>query len=434
MTSRRRFILGLGTVLLASGLFASAFPVYLSSYNHWGVQIRCGTGYKSELLQAQLADNDDIALSVPPPYAAVVTADAGYTAQCNHALAARRAWVLTPAGAGFLMITAELAALTLTGSGRSLYRFLRGSAAASVRSEVVAAAAYLACRPWAAFVPANRFGVAIIRFNLRTMCLLSRPVLGTHIEPVRGSVDGEWVRAPGANDSTGVVLLLHGSGYIGCSPRTHRGFASQISRYSRLPVFVARYRLAPEHPFPAADDDAFAAYRWLLGQGFDAAKIAVVGDSAGGHLAIAMAVRARRERIPSPAALTLFGPLIDPSFKTSIADARTRYSPIDPTDARRFLALYVGRHDIDDPRLSLLDTAASGLPPIQLHYGTLEVMRAEAELFAARINEAGGYCQQCIWPNLIHGYWLFPHFVPEARESLRIAGRFTHNALEWRRQ
>jgi acetyl esterase/lipase len=306
---------------------------------------------------------------------------------------------------------------------------LHGATKASLRSELVAAVAYLACRPWAGFIPANRFGVALTRFNLRVICSLSRPVRGCRVEAVCEPIRGEWVRAPDTDDGAGVVLLLHGSGYIGCSPKTHRGFASYISRYSRLPVFAPRYRLAPEHPFPAADDDAFAAYRWLLDQGYDAAEIALVGDSAGGHLAIALTVRAHAENLPAPAALALFGPLIDPSFKTAMADARTQYSPIDPDVGRRFLALYVGSHDIDDPRLSLLHGPVTELPPIQLHYGTLEVMRAEAELFAARVNRAGGSCQQFVWPNLVHGYWLLPRLVPESMESLRIAGQFVHDAV-----
>jgi acetyl esterase/lipase len=237
------------------------------------------------------------------------------------------------------------------------------------------------------------------------------------------------VRAPSVDEGAGAVLLLHGSGYVGCSPRTHRGFASYLSLDSGLPVFSARYRLAPEHPFPAADDDAFAAYQRLLGQGFRSARIVVVGDSAGGHLAIALAIRARREGVPAPAALTLFGPLIDPSLQTARSDPRTRDNPVDPDIARRFVALYIGQHDVDDPRLSLLRAPTTGLPPMQLHYGTMEFMRAEAEMFADHVTNTGGSCQQCVWPNLVHGYWMFPQFIPEARESIRVAGKFIRDAV-----
>ncbi len=303
------------------------------------------------------------------------------------------------------------------------------AAGPSLRSEVLAAAAILSLQPWAELIPANQFGVALCRLNLRIIGAASLPVRGCRLETVRGPTSGEWVRAPSAYDAAGAVLLLHGSGYIGGSPRTHRGFASHLSRDSGLPVFAARYRLAPEYCFPAAEDDAVSAYRWLLGQGLNPATIVVVGDSAGGHLAIALAIRARADGLPAPAALTLFGPLIDPSLRTSMADRRTRRNPLDPNTARRFLALYIGGHDIDDPRLSLLRASLAGLPAVQLHYGSLEVLRAEAELFGAAITDAGGSCQQHVWPHLVHGYWLFPQLVPEARESLRVAGEFIRLAV-----
>src|ERR1700730_11391985 len=180
-------------------------------------------------------------------------------------------------------------------------------------------------------------------------------VPGVRVKRVSAPGRGEWVRAPEADDAAGVVLVLHGSGYPICSARTHRGFASHLSEYSGMPAFAIDYRLPPQHPFPAAEDDAFAAYRWLLAQGHDPAKIVVPGDSAGGHLAVALAVRLRSEGLPLPAALALFGPLIDPSYRACIADPRVRSQPLDPRTAKRAVALYVGNHDDQDPRLCLLN-------------------------------------------------------------------------------
>jgi epsilon-lactone hydrolase len=204
------------------------------------------------------------------------------------------------------------------------------------------------------------------------------------------------VRASGADDGAGLVLVLHGSGYLICSSRTHRGFASHLSQYSGMPAFAIDYRLAPEHPFPAAEDDAFAAYRWLLAEGHDPAKIGIAGDSAGRHLAVVLVLRLQGEGLPAPAALALFGPLIDPAYRASIADMRTRRQPLDPRSAARAAAraaaLYVGAHDVDDPRLCLLNADLSDFPPTQLHYGTREVMRADAEAFARRLAASGGCC------------------------------------------
>ena len=164
-------------------------------------------------------------------------------------------------------------------------------------------------------------------------------VPGVRVEPVSAPVPGEWVWAPQADDGFGAILVLHGSGYLICSSRTHRGFASHLSKYSGLPTFAIDYRLAPEHPFPAAEDDAFAAYRWLLAQGHDPAKLVVAGDSAGGHLAVALALRLRSEGLPAPTALALFGPLIDPAYRASSADARIRHQPLDPRAAARCRAV-----------------------------------------------------------------------------------------------
>ena len=252
-------------------------------------------------------------------------------------------------------------------------------------------------------------------------------VPGVRVKRVSTRVRGEWVWAPQADDAAGVVLVLHGSGYLICSSRTHRGFASHLSEYSGMPTFTVDYRLAPEHPFPAAEDDAFAAYRWLLAQGHDPAKIVVAGDSAGGHLAVALAVRLRSEGLPLPAALALFGPLIDPSYRACIADPRVRSQPLDPRTAKRAVALYVGNHDDQDPRLCLLNADLSNLPPIQIHFGSREVMRADAEAFAKQVVELGGRCDEQLWPGLMHGYWLWPR--DGGLTSLQVAGHFLRTAI-----
>ncbi|MGH3726194.1 MAG: alpha/beta hydrolase [Mycobacterium sp.] len=300
---------------------------------------------------------------------------------------------------------------------------------ASIRSRALAVLAYTVVRPLSAVLPANRTSVALIRLGIRILCQAIAPVRGTLIESGPAEMAGEWVRAPGTDDAAGVVLLLHGSGYAFCSPRTHRGFASHISRHSGLPVFVPQYRLAPEHRFPAAQTDVFAAYRWLLRQGYSSTQITIVGDSAGGHLAIAVARLAREEGLPTPAALVLFGPLIDPSFETAMADKRARRSPLSPRAGQRILRLYIGDHDVSDPQLSVLNAPGNHLPPIQLHYGSLEVMRSEAEKFAAHVNRAGGSCTEFVWPALFHGFWMAPALLPEAYESVRTAGQFLRQAV-----
>jgi acetyl esterase/lipase len=257
----------------------------------------------------------------------------------------------------------------------------------------------------------------------------SPAVAGARVEPGPARVRGEWVWSPGADADVGAVLVLHGSGYLICSSRTHRGFASHLSKYSGMPAFVIDYRLAPEHPFPAAEDDALAAYRWLLEQEHDPAKLVIAGDSAGGHLAVGLVLRLKSEGLPVPAALALFGPLIDPAYRASIADTRTRRQPLDPRAAARAVALYVGDFDPADPRLCLLNAELVDLPPTQIHYGSREVMRADAEAFAELVRAAGGRCDERMWSGLMHGYWLWPRRHDGSLASLMAAGEFLRSAV-----
>lgn len=280
------------------------------------------------------------------------------------------------------------------------------------------------------FLMANPRLITLIRPVANSAIVGVSPVVaGTVVAPATGPLSGEWVRAPGARDGDGVVLVLHGSGYLICSPRTHRGFASHLSRSSGLPALVVGYPLAPERTFPAAEDAAMTAYRWLLTQGYDPSKVVIAGDSAGGHLAVAVALRARAEGLPTPAALALWGPLIDPSYRASIADPRVRRQPFDPQAAARALALYVGDADPADPRLCLLNADLSALPSIQLHYGTREVMRADAEAFAARVTASGGHCEQRLWPGLAHAYWMFPRRKDGSLDSMMTGGAFLRAAV-----
>jgi acetyl esterase/lipase len=273
-----------------------------------------------------------------------------------------------------------------------------------------------------------------LRPTLDAMIARASPVVpGTEVVPARVPLGGEWVRGPGVDvpvrGKGPVILVLHGSGYLACSARTHRGFASHLSTHSGILALSVNYRLAPENPFPAAEDDSFAAYQWLLDRGYDPAKVVLAGDSAGGHLAVAVALRAKREGLPGPAAISLFGPLIDPACRASGADPRSRNQPLHPKLAARALALYVGNHDVDDPRLCLLNADLSGLPPIDLHYGSREMMRADAEEFAAKVHASGGRCDVRMWPGLMHGYWLRPSEERGGLTSLMTAGQFLEAAV-----
>jgi len=132
---------------------------------------------------------------------------------------------------------------------------------------------------------------------------------GVDVVPVAGEVSGEWVVPNEAG--TGTILFFHGGGYVGGSPADHRPMTAGLARRTGYEVFAPQYRLAPEHRFPAALDDAFAAYRWLLEQGTDPSGLALVGDSAGGGLVLSTLVRVRDAGLPLPTRAVCFSPWAD---------------------------------------------------------------------------------------------------------------------------
>jgi epsilon-lactone hydrolase len=242
-------------------------------------------------------------------------------------------------------------------------------------------------------------------------------------------VGGEWVRtAESATD--GAVLYLHGGAYVFCSPRTHRVLTSRLAVDTGLPVLAPRYRLAPEHPFPAALDDALAAYRWLLAQGFPASRIVVAGDSAGGHLAATLAAELCRTGQPAPAGVVLFSPWADLTCELSLEwDRECRDPYIVPALGRRFGLLYAGEHDFEDPRLALLRCTTTGLPPFLIQAGGADALCSDAEHLADVLIEIGVSCELQIWPGQMHVFQVLHMLLPEARAAIRDAGRFVRSVI-----
>ncbi len=302
----------------------------------------------------------------------------------------------------------------------------------SVRSVLTATVTSLALRPISGAVPLNRAGVWFTRTLVATsMGIFGPPLRGTQVTPIReGAVVGEWVRAPGVEHTGRAVYYLHGSAYVICSARSHRGLASRLSRATGLPVFLTDYRLAPEHMFPAAADDVEAGYRWLLAQGFDATDIVVAGDSAGGHLAIDLLIDNARTRAPQPAAVVLFSPLIDLTFGLAAIQERQRKDPmITAKGARKLVDLYTDGQPEDGPRLRLDLAGVTALPPVLVQAGGAEMLSADARYLQQIITEAGGECELEIWPGQMHVFQALPFLIPEAAHALARAANFVAKAL-----
>jgi len=244
-------------------------------------------------------------------------------------------------------------------------------------------------------------------------------------DPVEaGWVAGEWIVAPNAA-SDRAILYLHGGGYVMGSVNTHRAMIGRISRAAQARVLAINYRLAPEHPFPAAVDDATAAYRWLLKEGYQPAKITIAGDSAGGGLTFAALVALRDAKTPLPAAAVPISPWND--LAATGASIKSR-AGVDPMVGRQGLApmakQYAGSTDLKTPLLSPLYADLRGLPPILIHVGDAEILLDDSTRIAERAKAAGVDVTLEVWPEMIHVWHVFAKLLPEGQQAIDRIGEF----------
>ena len=233
---------------------------------------------------------------------------------------------------------------------------------------------------------------------------------------------GEWVSWEGVTPRA-TLLYLHGGGYVACSPRTHRPITSGFARRG-LNVFAPDYRLAPEHPFPAAIDDAVAVWRDLLARAPGEPPPFVGGDSAGGGLTLALALKLRElgERLPS--GLVLFSPWTDLTISGASAETnRERDALLTLKAGRRWVAMYLKGADPRDPLASPVFADLRGMPPLLIHVGEREMLLDDSTRLAARARAAGVKVELAVWPVVPHGWQIVP-WLPEAARSLDQAAAF----------
>lgn len=245
------------------------------------------------------------------------------------------------------------------------------------------------------------------------------------VEPVNaGGIKAEWIAAPGA-DAGRSILYLHGGGYVIGSINTHRSLAGRLSRAAKARVLVIDYRLAPEHPFPAAVDDSVAAYRWMLSTGLKPARTAVAGDSAGGGLAIATLVAIRDAKLPSPAAGVGLSPWVD---LEGIGESMQTKASIDPMVQRAGLLdmakLYLGGKDARSPLAAPLYADLTGLPPLLIQVGTAETLMDDSTRIAERARKAGVKVTLQPWENMVHVWHLFAAMLDEGQQAIEKVGEF----------
>ncbi|MGV9612802.1 alpha/beta hydrolase [Nocardia xishanensis] len=242
-----------------------------------------------------------------------------------------------------------------------------------------------------------------------------------------GRTVGEWV---GGRPATGdrLIYFVHGSGYISCSPWTHRGLVSELSRRLSRPVFAVRYRLAPKYRFPAAHDDVLNGYLWLLERGHRSSDIIVMGDSAGGHLALGLCAQLRELGVEQPAALVGFSSVVDPTWQLAQAHTKKVWDQfVSGRTGRRIMHTYLIGADHHDPRLAVLDTVGPDLPPMLLQVGGSEVLASDSEHYATALRAAGGRCEIEVWSGMFHVFQMGYPRISEARSALDSVERFIEN-------
>lgn len=241
------------------------------------------------------------------------------------------------------------------------------------------------------------------------------------------AVRGEWIEPERADDGDGgVIFYIHGGGYVACSAATHRPLTAALARLARRRVFSLDYRLAPEHRYPAALDDAVAAYNWLLAhEGVPASAISFVGDSAGGGLVLASLLRVRDARVQPPACAVCFSPWTDLAGAGESQRSNDGLCAMFRTEnAAEFAPAYLGDASPLDPYASPAYADLAGLPPILLQVGSTELLLDDARRVHHKIQEAGGESRLEIYEDVAHCWQMLDGFVPEARAALQQAASF----------
>jgi acetyl esterase/lipase len=244
------------------------------------------------------------------------------------------------------------------------------------------------------------------------------------------AINALWVSA-GRADRRRVILYLHGGAFIAGSPATHRHVAADLAAATGARAFLPDYRLAPEHPFPAALEDAAAAYLRLLNAGYDSGAIAFAGDSAGGGLAFSLLLEAAARGLPPPACVVAFSPITDMRGVSGSLRRNARRDVLLP--AKRFREacdFYLAGTSPDDPRASPALGAFIAPPPTLIQASRSEILADDAQAMAETLRRAGGDVRLEMWRRTPHAWHIFRGYLPEADDALARAGAFIRTRLD----
>jgi epsilon-lactone hydrolase len=261
--------------------------------------------------------------------------------------------------------------------------------------------------------------------------LVPRPPQGTLVERLDLDGIGAVSIATPESRSDRHILYLHGGGHVSGSPKLYRDFSWRIAAAARARVLMTYHRLAPEHPYPAAIEDAANAYRALVAGGADPRAMALMGESAGGGLVLGVLLKLRDEGNPLPAAAVTISPWTDLALSGSSYRQNDGADPmLSRTDAARMASYYLGATDPRTPYASPIYGDPSGLPPTLIQVGSDEILLDDSVQMAKRMRAAGCEVELEVWPRMPHAWHVWARVMPEARAAIARIGVFVQD--KWR--
>ncbi|MCP4544712.1 MAG: alpha/beta hydrolase [Chloroflexi bacterium] len=240
-------------------------------------------------------------------------------------------------------------------------------------------------------------------------------------------VPAEWIDTPAAS-SERIILYLHGGSYNSASIKSHHSLAANIANSAQARALIIDYRLAPENPFPAAVDDAVAAYQWLLSNNIASNRIIVAGDSCGGGLALSLLISLREINEPLPAAVVCLSPWTDLTCTGDswVTNAKNDIF-LDPDFEKKSAKLYLGDADPQTPLASPLYADLRALPPLLIQVGSDELLLSDATRLAERAKAAGVDVTLEVWKDMQHEWHFAASVLPEGKRAIDRVGEFIMN-------
>jgi monoterpene epsilon-lactone hydrolase len=273
--------------------------------------------------------------------------------------------------------------------------------------------------------------VARERADVESMAGMFKPLGPIQCQPVvAGGVPAEWI-VPAEVRPGRAILYLHGGSFNSGSITSHRTLAGNVALACKARALLLDYRLAPEHPFPAAIEDVVAACEWLLAQGIDPRQLIVAGDSAGGTLALALCIYRRDQGQPLPAAAVCLSPAPDLNFDSDswIFNAKKDVM-IDERKERTAVEIYLHGADPQAPLASPYYADLHGLPPLLIQVGSSECLLSDCQGFAEKAKAAGVDVTLEVWPGMQHEWQFAANIMPEGRQAIARVGEFVERVIQ----